>query len=421
MNSAPSRRCLAVFVAIAAVGFALIAQPVLSLAADDDEAMPDPLCRVYATAPGATWAASGMLPFAEFVSRLTPADVVILGEYHDDPASHAMELALLERLAASRTALVLSMEMFERDVQSVLDNYLAGGMTEDEFLAQSRPWGNYPTDYRPLIEFAKAHGIKVVAANTPTELARRIAREGIDAALAGMTPTERGWLAANTSAPDDMYWENFKLQMGGGGHGGMQMDEAMVRSFYQSQCMKDDTMAESIVRALLGGAPVATAAGEGAVERPHVLHVTGSFHCDYKLGTAARVIQRLAGPLSVAAAAPAEGKAELGSASGRVIVVAMRPVQGWSQAGLRAEGVYVDYTGADGAVQSVPVGDFVVFVPAPDFGQAIRAVPPTPEPEAAAEDEMTMPPMPPAPGAPAAPAPGAPAMLPAPPAMPPSS
>lgn len=333
-------------------------------AAADDATAPAPVCRVYTTLPDVAWAASGRLDFARLVDLLAAADVVILGEYHDDPASHAMEAELMARLhAAHGASLALSMEMFERDVQEVLNRYLAGGMTEEEFLAQSRPWGNYATDYRPLVELAKAGGLRVVAANTPTELARRVARQGLDAALAGMTPAERGWLAAETSAPDDSYWEQFKFTMSGGGHGGMTMDEAMVRNFYQSQCLKDDTMAESIVAAL-------------GTDGSRVLHVTGSFHCDYHLGTAARVLERL-------------------PQAKRLLVVALRPVSGWSEASLDTEGIYLEPGTAETA-PAVPVADFVVFVPAPDFGQAIPAVPPTPQPEAAdGEGEAAMPPMPP--------------------------
>ncbi|UQT38864.1 ChaN family lipoprotein [Acidaminococcus intestini] len=62
----------------------------------------------------------------------------------------------LYRLVPDR--LVLSLEMFEKDVQASLDAYLAGRMTEMEFLKVSRPWPNYERDYRHLVEFAKRRG-----------------------------------------------------------------------------------------------------------------------------------------------------------------------------------------------------------------------------------------------------------------------
>ncbi|NOT31100.1 MAG: ChaN family lipoprotein, partial [Planctomycetes bacterium] len=126
------------------------------------------------------------LELAALLDRLAEAEVVFVGETHLDDTTHRVEAALLEGLLARRAgAVVLSLEMFERDVQPVLDDYLAGRIDERAFLAAARPWGNYASDYRPLIETAKAHGIPVVAANTPAALRRRLSSGG-RAALAAL-------------------------------------------------------------------------------------------------------------------------------------------------------------------------------------------------------------------------------------------
>ena len=93
--------------------------------------------------------------FEALATQAARADVVFLGERHDDPGTHRMELALLQSIARRRSNVVLALEMFERDVQPILDQYLAGTVPEDVFLKASRPWPAYQTDYRPLIEFAK--------------------------------------------------------------------------------------------------------------------------------------------------------------------------------------------------------------------------------------------------------------------------
>ena len=95
------------------------------------------------------------------------ADVVFIGEEHDDPVAHYLEAELLKRLYETygpndvsdlERRVVLSMEMFERDVQTVMNEYLEDLITERHFLKAARPWPSYRTDYRPLIEFAKAQG-----------------------------------------------------------------------------------------------------------------------------------------------------------------------------------------------------------------------------------------------------------------------
>jgi uncharacterized iron-regulated protein len=312
--------------------------------------------RVYTHVPGLSWARSGMIPYEKFAGYLGGADVVFLGEYHDDDSTHALQLELLDLLAGEHGGnVVLSMEQFERDVQSVVNAYLAGDIDEEQFLADSRPWPNYEPHYRPLVEYCRGEGIDVVAANIPRPLASRVAKEGLDTVMASLTDEERRWVAESTSAPDDLYWENFKLAMGlggaGGGHG-MGMNEEMARSFYAAQCIKDDTMAESIARAReRTGFPV--------------VHTNGSFHSDYNEGTVSRVIDRRPGD--------------------DVVTIAIRPVHGWSSAVLNAE--TMEFAG-----ETRPVADFIVYVPGPEFYGF--EIPVSSKPAGEDEEEGGMPPMP---------------------------
>src|SRR5436190_19981597 len=95
--------------------------------------------------------------FESMLADLARADVVFVGEQHDDPNTHRLELAVLDGLIRRRVSLVVAMEMFERDVQPAIDRYLAGTAAEDEFLKAARPWPRYASDYRPILEFARAH------------------------------------------------------------------------------------------------------------------------------------------------------------------------------------------------------------------------------------------------------------------------
>src|SRR6185369_6689374 len=88
--------------------------------------------------------------FEMMVAELARAEIVFVGEQHDDPATHRLESAILEGLLRRQRQVIVALEMFERDAQKPLDDYLAGKMTEDEFLKVSRPWPRYTTDYRQL-------------------------------------------------------------------------------------------------------------------------------------------------------------------------------------------------------------------------------------------------------------------------------
>jgi uncharacterized iron-regulated protein len=114
------------------------------------------------------------------VEAMAAADVLFIGETHDDPVVHHLQRELLERAFTTlhQRGVVLSMEMFAQDAQRVVDEYLAGLITESHFTGASSPWINYGTDYRPLVEFARIHSIQVVAANAPRRYVNRVTRLG---------------------------------------------------------------------------------------------------------------------------------------------------------------------------------------------------------------------------------------------------
>jgi uncharacterized iron-regulated protein len=206
------------------------------------------------------------------LAELARRDLVVLGEEHDNTVGHAVHREILEGLWARRPDLVLSLEMFERDVQGVLDDYLRGRIDETVFLEHARPWPRYREDYRPLVEFAREKGLDVIAANLPRADARALAAH----AEAGASL----WFPRTTSAPIDRYFELFRKAMAG--HAGSEGGAGLSRQ-YAAQCAKDDAMAESIA-AHLEGRPH---------RRPLVVHVCGKFHSDYGLGTVQRVQARL--------------------------------------------------------------------------------------------------------------------------------
>jgi len=238
---------------------------------------------------------------SQMIERLARADVVFFGEQHDDPETHRAEAELLDAIGRTGRTVVLSLEMFERDVQGVLDDYLAGRVSESEFLARSRPWDRYATDYRRLIELAKSHHWRVVAANVPRPLASAIGRRGFRA-LDTLTVTDRRNAAREYVCPpsDDYharFMESMQTHSPAGGPGPSVSDSlptAMAERFYLAQCIKDETMAESIVDARV-------ASPRDAI----VVHFDGAFHSDYAQGTVARVKRRQPGwTLAVVSAVP---------------------------------------------------------------------------------------------------------------------
>ncbi len=247
--------------------------------------------RIVAPAAVAEVTPSAML------EKLSRADVVFFGEEHDDAETHRAEAELLDAIGRTGRPVVLSLEMFERDVQPVMDDYLAGRISETQFLARSRPWPRYATDYRRLIELARERKWRLVASLVPRPLASAIGRRGLSALDTLSTSERRNAARDNVCPPDDDYHARFRESMRSHSPGAAASDSlpsAMAERFYLAQCVKDETMAESIVDARL-------AAPRDAI----VVHFNGTFHSDYSQGTVARVKRRQPGwTLAVVAAVP---------------------------------------------------------------------------------------------------------------------
>ncbi|MEM6296636.1 MAG: ChaN family lipoprotein [Myxococcota bacterium] len=242
-----------------------------------------PAAQVQASAR--SWSYRVFTPQAEVdlnaaIAAAAQADYVLFGETHLDDQTHRLENAVLEGLIAARGAerTVLTMEMFKRDQQAGLDGYIAGSLTEAQFLEQAPPWPNYRTGYRPLVETAKQHGVPVVGANLPTSLQRRFAMKK-GAAAESLTEAERAWFPETIHPPAETYWARVEQRLRDAGHGHMGgMDEDARR--WAIQNLWDNTMADAMVRAR-ANAPEST-----------VLHVVGAFHAEYGDGIAAQLRHR---------------------------------------------------------------------------------------------------------------------------------
>src|SRR5262245_19469612 len=153
--------------------------------------------------------------FESMVADLAKADVVFVGEQHDDPNTHRLELAILEGLARRSRKAVVSLEMFERDAQEPMEHFLMGHMPEEEVLKVSRPWPRYATDYKPLVDFAVSKEWPVVAANVPRPIASEVSKGGLEV-LQQKSADERKQFAADLKCPiDDAYFKRFVDAMGG--------------------------------------------------------------------------------------------------------------------------------------------------------------------------------------------------------------
>jgi uncharacterized iron-regulated protein len=163
---------------------------------------------------------------------------VLIGEYHNNAISHWMELEITNDCQQKREV-VLGAEMFEQDNQNALNQYLAGKLTAKGLDTAARLWKNYPTDYAPLVNFAKEKGLAFVATNVPRKYASMVSKGGFET-LNNLTAEEKSWLAPLPIAydPELPGYKNMMAMMAG--HGTPNMPKA--------QALKDATMSYFILK-----------------------------------------------------------------------------------------------------------------------------------------------------------------------------
>ncbi|NIB39878.1 ChaN family lipoprotein [Pseudomaricurvus alkylphenolicus] len=230
------------------------------------------------------------LSLAELSNSLQTADVIFIGEYHGNQASHLLQMRLFaarhQSNESGQRTTVLSMEMFSRDQQPIVDRYLRNEVGERYLIKEAPAWDNYRGSYRPLVDYAKRNKLPVIAANAAGDIVRCIGRTG-EAYMEALGQEERGYVALQPFAEIPGYEDKFLGHMSGAKH----MPSSHLRNSYLAQATRDNTMAESIAQAL--------------DQHPgsQVVHLNGSFHSEERLGTVA-ALQRLKPELNIRVITP---------------------------------------------------------------------------------------------------------------------
>lgn len=134
-------------------------------------------CRIYSVKLGKE------IPLNAIAEDMANYDVLFFGEEHNDSVTHFLEKTMLGLLYEKYGSnLALSLEMFERDVQPVMNEYLKGYIREKHFVKDARVWSNYK-DYRPMVEFAKDKGLDVICANAASRYTNLAGRKGQEALM----------------------------------------------------------------------------------------------------------------------------------------------------------------------------------------------------------------------------------------------
>lgn len=195
------------------------------------------------------------ISYGNMLKQIKKADIILFGEFHNNPICHWLQLELAKDLTSN--GLVIGAEMFERDGEQVLADYLSGTIEHAALDSLVRLWPNYETDYRPVVDWAKEEEISFVGTNIPRKYANLVYKEGFEA-LDNLSAEEKSWIAPLPIAYDPELPGYKKMLDMISGHGG--------ENFPKAQAIKDATMAHFIL--------------ENHKEGGRSLHLNGTYHSD---------------------------------------------------------------------------------------------------------------------------------------------
>jgi uncharacterized iron-regulated protein len=247
----------------------------------EGEGMPGASAAAASCVPEGGWASPATrlpVPAGDVLGRASRASVVLLGERHDEAAHHRWQLDTLKRLHALRPDMAVGIEMLPRAAQPALDRWVAGITDEAAFLAESRwpeVWGFDPGLYLPILRFARAEGIPLLALNVDRDLVRRVGRQG----WASVAPAERQGIGDPAPALP-AYRDSLAAVLAGHiRHGGAGADRERLDRFVEAQLLWDRAMAQALAEGAGDGRLVAGLMGTGHVEAgfgvPHQLEDLG--------------------------------------------------------------------------------------------------------------------------------------------------
>ncbi len=182
-----------------------------------------------------------IISFEQMISDVRKADFIVVGEVHDDPDDHRLELEIIKALHETDVPLAIGLEMFRADSQRALDDWVRGSLPLDDFLPlYYNNWRMAWPIYREIFTYAREHRIPMVGLNIPDEIAATVAKKG----FASLTEKERQILPPGISCDVDPTYMNF-IKQAYVGHS--QKTDKQFLHFCEAQMVWDKSMAANLI------------------------------------------------------------------------------------------------------------------------------------------------------------------------------
>lgn len=194
--------------------------------------------------------------YKKILKKALKADIVLFGEYHDNPIIHWLQYELTMDLAKTQK-LTLGAEMVKTEDQQHLNKYLSGEMNFRTLDSIFTKWNNFVTDYKPLVDIAKNNNFDFIATNVPRRISRKVFKGGFKV-LDTMSDDDKQWFSPLPINYDETLPGYVKMKTMLGKHALVNLPKA--------QALKDATMAFNILK--------------NKKENQLFVHYNGCYHSD---------------------------------------------------------------------------------------------------------------------------------------------
>ena len=182
-----------------------------------------------------------VISFDRMIQEIRTADIVFVGELHDDQAHHEMELRIIRSFHESDLPLSVGLEMFRSDSQQELNSWISGSSSLEQFLPSyydnwREPW----PAYRGIFLYAREHQIPLVGLNIPPDITKTVARGG----FLSLNEEQKQKLPPGISCNIDPTYMQF-IRQAYAGH--PQVEDKRFLNFCEAQMVWDKSMAWNLI------------------------------------------------------------------------------------------------------------------------------------------------------------------------------
>ena len=171
----------------------------------------------------------------EAIERLKAARIVLVGEHHNNAAHHEAQLKVIKTLHEAGRKVAVGLEMFRKDSQQDLDQWVDGKTSEAEFKPIYLNNWNFGWElYGPIFNYARENRIPMVGLNVSRKITAQVAHKGFES----LNEAQRGALEGITCNVTQEYRDFIGSAYGAHAHGKMNFER-----FCEAQLVWDTAMA----------------------------------------------------------------------------------------------------------------------------------------------------------------------------------